>query len=85
VTTSSETQGVISDITGNQSFQQKTVTNSGTDNSTNVVGRKKGATKQKKKECIQNHTKVIKKNCILFKEKDKEARKMLRLEFLVEP
>jgi hypothetical protein len=77
VTTSSETQGVISDITGNQSFQQKTVTNSGTDNSTNVVGRKKGATKQKKKECIQNHTEVIKKNASYLKKKTKRHGKCL--------
>ncbi len=46
VTTSSDAQGVLSDITGDQSFQQTIVTNYGTDNHTNVGGRKKAAKKQ---------------------------------------
>jgi hypothetical protein len=48
VTTYSETQGVISDIPGDQSFQHVTATNSGTDNSSNVGARKKGAKKRRK-------------------------------------
>jgi hypothetical protein len=59
-TTSSETQGVILDITGNETLQQTTVTNSIIDVSSNIGGRKKGATKERKEEATQNHKEVTK-------------------------
>jgi len=56
-TTSSETQGVISDITGDEALQQTIVTNSVIDVSSNIGGRKKGTTKEKKEEATQNQKK----------------------------
>jgi len=73
-TTSSETQGVISDITGDETLQEDTVTNSVIDGSSNIGGRKKGTTKEKKEKATQNHKEVIKKRAILYEETVKEAR-----------
>lgn len=69
-TTSSETQGVISDITGDETLNEETVI----DGSSKIGGRKKGTTKEKKEEAAQNYKEVIKKCAILYDKAVKEAR-----------
>ena len=84
-TTSSETQGVISDITGDETLNEETVTNSVIDGSSKIVGRKKGTTKEKKEEAAQNYKEVIKNVLSYMTKQSKRHEQMVWLMFLAEP
>jgi hypothetical protein len=80
-TTSSETQGVISDITGDETLHEETVI----DGSSKIGGRKKGTTKEKKEEAAQNYKEVIKNVLSYMTKQSKRHEQMVWLMFLAEP
>jgi hypothetical protein len=69
-----QTIRVISDSTGDETLKEETATSSVIDGSSNIGGRKKGTTKEKKEEAAQNYKEVIKKCAILYDKAVKEAR-----------